>query len=231
MGRWVALVLAGLGGALLSSCEGDDAHDAPSCVPGQQISCACAVGEGVQVCKSDGSGYGACAGCTDNGGWPSVDGGGGSDGQAGGSGGTSGSAGGTGGVAGADAGPPDVVSHSWIWHDYGGPAYLPAPCSAAAGVADGTLVDPQAFFASLVAGKDPNDWVQVLNEIENQLWACGLGQQRDSSGNVRGRLFLPHAGCPDASPPAGDAKAIFLGVRQEPPCWEKIVDVVGNNYE
>jgi hypothetical protein len=91
------------------------------------------------------------------------------------------------------------------------------------------LVDPYAFFQSLIQGKDPNTWEQVMNQIEPQLWACGLGQQRGSAGNVRGRLYLPNATCPDASPPPGDANAMFLGVRQEPPCWDHTVDVVSEN--
>ncbi len=36
-----------------------------TCTPGQQVSCACAGGaSGVQVCASDGSGFGPCTGCT-----------------------------------------------------------------------------------------------------------------------------------------------------------------------
>jgi hypothetical protein len=89
------------------------------------------------------------------------------------------------------------------------------------------LVDPHAFFESLIANKDPNDWVAALNEIEPQLWACGLGQQRSSGGEVRGRIFLPTEACPDAAPPPGDSQAMFLGVRQERACWEHKVDVIG----
>ncbi|MBI5538261.1 MAG: hypothetical protein HY898_36400 [Deltaproteobacteria bacterium] len=60
--------------------SGDDAGSA--CVPGAQAACDCAGGvKGVQVCRDDGSGYGACVGC----------------GGVGGSGGTGGSAG-TGGT-------------------------------------------------------------------------------------------------------------------------------------
>ena len=115
---------------------------------------------------------------------------------------------------------------AWVWVDHGGPAFLPPPCSAAAGVVDGLLVDPQAFFTALVAGADPNDWVAVLGAIEPDLWGCRVGQQRDSGGNVRGRLFLPTDACPDASPPADDSEAMFLGVRQERACWTHFVDVV-----
>jgi hypothetical protein len=65
-----------------------------------------------------------------------------------------------------------------------------------------------------------------MNEIEPELWSCGLGQQRGSGGDVRGRLFLPTAACPDSSPPPGDTTAMFLGVRQEPDCWTHPADVV-----
>jgi hypothetical protein len=65
-----------------------------------------------------------------------------------------------------------------------------------------------------------------MNAIEPDLWACGIGQQRDSQGNVRGRLFLPTEACPDASPPADDPEAMHLGVRQERACWAHFVDVL-----
>ena len=124
-----------------------------------------------------------------------------------------------------DTGPP---SYSWVWVDHGGPALEPHACPDGPGVTGGLLVDPQAFFSALIQGKDPNDWVNVLNSIEPELWACGVGQQRDSGGNVRGRLFLPTAQCPDAAPPADDPNAIKLGVRQLPDCWNHAVDVVGS---
>jgi len=119
-----------------------------------------------------------------------------------------------------------VPSFAWVWLDRGGPALQPHACRAGAGVVDGMLVDPRAFFSALVAGRDPNDWTTALNDIEGALWACGVGQQRGSAGNVRGRLFLPNASCPDASPPPGDSAAMRLGVRQEPSCWAHAVDVV-----
>jgi hypothetical protein len=114
----------------------------------------------------------------------------------------------------------------WVWLDRGGPAYEPHACPDGPGVAGGKVVDPKAFFEALIAGKPASDWMKVMNDIEPSLWACGIGQQRDSGGTVRGRLFLPTAACPDASPPSGDALAIKLGVRQLPECWTHAVDVV-----
>lgn len=232
----VALVLAGFVFAPIASCAGDDAAEAGRCVAGKQTSCDCSGGlKGVQICKADESGYEPCTSCgvAGNTGWPDAGGAGGSRGGTGGSGGASGGAGGSGGAqAGGGGGtqPDAAPTFSWKWYDgYGGPAYQPAPCSASVGVSGGKLVDPKAFFMSLVQGKDPNDWINVLAQIEPQLWACGLGQQRDSGGTPRGRLFLPHAGCPDASPPPGDTQAIFLGVRQEAACWDLKVDVVQEN--
>lgn len=124
-----------------------------------------------------------------------------------------------------DTGPPPPLC-SWVWIDRGGPAFQPHACRDGAGVVGGMLVDPRAFFAELVAGRDPDTWQTVMNEIEGELWSCGVGQQRGSGGDVRGRLFLPTATCPDASPPPGDATAIHLGVRQEPDCWSHPADVV-----
>lgn len=218
-------------GAVGCSTDGDARADTDgaSCVPGQQTSCACPGGApvGVQVCAFDGSSYGACMGCDD---------------------GSSSAAGSSGSESTSDATSTTLTSTSttapsdstgvpgdsstgaemfvWAWIDHGGPALLPPPCAAMAGVADGVLVDPQAFFFALVDGSDPNDWETVMNAIEPQLWACGVGQQRGSQGNVRGRLFLPTDACPDASPPADDPMAMFLGVRQERACWAHPVDVL-----
>jgi hypothetical protein len=124
-----------------------------------------------------------------------------------------------------DTGPP-APSCMWAWHDRGGPAFQPTPCRPGPGVSGGMLVDPMAFFADLVAGRDPDTWETVMNEIEPTLWSCGVGQQRGSGGDVRGRLFLPTAACPDASPPPGDTTAAVLGVRQEESCWAHPADVV-----
>lgn len=124
--------------------------------------------------------------------------------------------------AGAPEPPPSCV---WAWIDRGGPAYQPHACRPGPGVVDGMLVDPMAFFFDLVAGTDPDTWPVVLSKIEGELWSCGIGQQRGSGGDVRGRMFLPTAACPDASPPPGDTMATFLGVRQEPDCWAHVADV------
>jgi hypothetical protein len=204
-----------------------------ACTPGQQVACPCGAGvDGIQVCNDDGVGYGPCMGCGDEGT--------GADSSSSGDPVTSSAtqstdpASTTTSTSGqTDDGPTTSGSETaasqfmWVWVDHGGPAFLPHACTADAGVVDGMLVDPQAFFESLVAGRDPNDWVTVMNEIEPSLWACGIGQQRSSGGEVRGRLFLPNDTCPDAAPPADDAKAMFLGVRQDPPCWDHPVDVVG----
>lgn len=208
-----------------------------TCAPGRVIACACGGGvEGHQICRVDGSGFAACLGCDDGGALPSVDGG--HDG---------GTAitpdGGSAAVDSAastldawtapaldawtapDTGPPPP-SCAWVWLDRGGPAFQPHACRPGAGVVGGVLVDPMAFFSELVAGRDPNTWQSVMSEIEGELWSCGVGQQRGSGGDVRGRLFLPTATCPDASPPPGDTAAILLGVRQEPDCWSHPADVV-----
>jgi hypothetical protein len=234
------LSLAAVAVLSIVSCsdEGSSEGSNPTnCVPGQQVSCPCTGGPtvllGTQVCKDDGSRYGPCS-CGEGGssGWP----GSGGAPQSGGAAGVGGEpVGGAGGVAGGAGGEPvggaggSAPTFTWAWVTYPGPAFASPPCSAAAGVADGMLVDPQAFFSSLVSGKDPNDWQQVLSDIEPELWACGVGQQRDSGGTVRGRLFLPNAGCPSAAPPDDDARAKFLGVRQDEPCWDLKVDVVGEN--
>jgi hypothetical protein len=47
-------------------CEYPDAG-VVFCVPGAQITCGCVAGDGVQICKSDGSGFGPCEGCPDGG--------------------------------------------------------------------------------------------------------------------------------------------------------------------
>lgn len=214
-----------------SSCVDGDLESpatATSCTPGRQASCACGGGvvEGFQVCREDGSGFNACV-CNDAAIADAT-----TD---------------TGTVA-ADTAvdtttaidttpPPDTsmdtmvavdtaTGPKWVWIDRGGPAFEPHACPDGPGVVGGKLVDPEAFFKALIKGRPASDWVKVMNDIESSLWACGVGQQRGSGGDVRGRLFLPTAACPDASPPAGDALAIKLGVRQLPECWTHAVDVV-----
>jgi hypothetical protein len=229
MHRAIVLVLFASVVVSASCVDGDLADPAStgSCAPGRQASCACGggLGDGFQVCKEDGSGFGACV-CNDA---AVVD------------------ASADTGVAMSDSTPladttvatdttvttPDTMmpvdtstGPTWVWLDRGGPAFEPHSCPDGPGVTGGKLVDPEAFFAALIKGKSAKDWMMVMNAIEPSLWACGLGQQRDSGGTVRGRLFLPTAACPDASPPAGDALAIKLGVRQLPECWTHAVDVV-----
>ncbi len=55
-------------GATTNSTPNDGGKEESSspCTPGQQINCGCSVGQGVQVCKADGSGYGPCQ-CADGG--------------------------------------------------------------------------------------------------------------------------------------------------------------------
>lgn len=225
------MVLVLFGGA--AGCSGDDDTrsdtDATGCMPGQQVSCACPGGAapGVQICEADGARFGVCMGCDDASSGPATSSDGGSTGSTTTS--TTSTTGSTtepGDVTGPPAGSESGGMFAWAWIDHGGPAFLPPPCAATAGVADGVLVDPQAFFSALVEGTDANDWETVMNAIEPQLWACGVGQQRGSEGNVRGRLFLPTEACPDASPPADDPMAMFLGVRQERACWAHFVDVL-----
>lgn len=221
-----------------ASCAGDeDARsdtDGAACAPGQQVSCACPGGvEGVQLCAADGSGFGVCMGCDEasSSGASTLDD---DDSTTTDTPDTTLTASGepmteegdvTGPPGGSESGGD---TFNWNWIDHGGPAYLPAPCAATVGVVDGLLVDPQAFFMSLVEGTDADDWEAVMNTIEPDLWACGIGQQRGSKGNVRGRLFLPTEACPDASPPADDPMAMFLGVRQERACWAHFVDVLSD---
>lgn len=198
-----------------------------TCAPGREVACSCGGVEGSQICRADGSGFGPCM-CDHDASTTPVDG----------------------GHDAAEVLPPDAWSPeidaappepdawtapdtgpppptcSWVWLDRGGPAFQPHACRPGAGVVDGMLVDPMAFFAELVAGRDPDTWPTVMDEIEGELWSCGVGQQRGSGGDVRGRLFLPTAACPDSSPPSDDPSAIFLGVRQDPACWDHPADVV-----
>lgn len=105
----------------------------------------------------------------------------------------------------------------WGWEDRGGPAFQSSKCPN---------INPRTYFEGLIAGRGIGNWQQTMNEIESELWACGIGQQKDSSGVPRGRLFLPHASCPDAAPDPQDAR---LGVKQDPNCWDQLghaVDIV-----
>ncbi|MEO7092904.1 MAG: hypothetical protein ABI175_06620 [Polyangiales bacterium] len=217
----------------MSSCvEGDvdgDVSDgsASGCTPGRQTTCACGGGvEGFQLCKGDGSGFGACLGCGDGGAPADTRSADASPDTASPATDTSLATDTTPPIADTATAVDTATGPTWVWLDRGGPAFQPHACPDGPGVTGGTLVDPEAFFAALVKGKSPADWVKVMSDIEPSLWACGVGQQRGSGGDVRGRLFLPTAACPDASPPAGDALAIKLGVRQLPECWAHPADVV-----
>lgn len=90
------------------------------------------------------------------------------------------------------------------------------------GVVNGVLIDPEKYFFSLVAGKNPADYERVMREIENDLYKYGLGQQCDSGCTPRARLFLPTAACRNASPSPSE---LCLGVKQQATCWDHAVDV------
>jgi hypothetical protein len=227
----VGLSLISLSTAFAAGCSTD--LGSRTCAPGREVACTCSGGAlGHQICRADGTGFGACA-CEGGDAGLRVDGGavipidGGSsevdawtapavDAW---------TAPAPDAWMGTDSGPP-APSCAWVWIDRGGPAFQPHACRAGPGVVDGMLVDPMAFFAALVAGRDPETWTTVMAEIEGELWSCGVGQQRGTAGDVRGRLFLPTAACPDASPPPGDDHAAMLGVRQDMACWDHPADVV-----
>ena len=84
------------------------------------------------------------------------------------------------------------------------------------GIVDGVLVDPEKYWFWLTANENANDWQNVLNRLGPELYKYGLGQQKNSGGVPRGRLFLPWSQCPNAAPrnPAEE----FLGVNQDAPC-------------
>lgn len=87
-------------------------------------------------------------------------------------------------------------------------------------------VNAQKLFESLVAGKSSANWAEVLKQIRPELEKYHIGQQLDSSGNYRARLFLPTENCPNAAPPPSDFNAVRYGVNQTPACWEHVADVV-----
>ena len=83
---------------------------------------------------------------------------------------------------------------------------VPAP--AAPGCVDGVLKDPRAYFFSVLGraeGSDASDWAVALRRSglpkgpgpgappAADAPFFGITQQLDSSGNVRGRVFLPTA--------------------------------------
>lgn len=84
------------------------------------------------------------------------------------------------------------------------------------GVVNGVLVDPQKYWFWLTANEDPRQWQDVMNRIGPDLYKYGLGQQKNSNGVPRGRLFLPWNACSNAAP--RNESEEFLGVSQEPAC-------------
>lgn len=86
------------------------------------------------------------------------------------------------------------------------------------GIVDGVCVDPEKYFFSLVAGTSPanDNYIAVLNRIGPDLYKYGIGQQKNSGGVPRGRLFMPWSQCPNAAP--RNAHEEFLGVNQDAPC-------------
>lgn len=97
-----------------------------------------------------------------------------------------------------------------------------ASTSASAQVAP----DARAYVMTLVGGDGASapQWASVLDRVEPQLWAAGFGQARDSSGHLRGSVFLPTAICPNAAPRT-EAEQRF-SVSQDPACWAHRVDIV-----
>jgi hypothetical protein len=95
-------VVFGVGFAFgLPRCSSSD-DESRACEPNRQIACACLVGNGIQKCRSDGSGYETCQ-CGDAGPDASAGSGGGGAGGAGGS-PSGGSGGGTAGAGGGGSG-------------------------------------------------------------------------------------------------------------------------------
>jgi hypothetical protein len=82
------------------------------------------------------------------------------------------------------------------------------------------------WFMNLVANKSASDYKNVLKNLTPVLNERGIGQQHDSNGVPRGRLFLPTTECFNAAPVT--ANEILLGVNQNPDCWERVIDVVEN---
>lgn len=88
------------------------------------------------------------------------------------------------------------------------------------------LQELEKWFMSLVADKPASDYKNVLKNLTPVLNQYGIGQQHDSGGEPRGRLFLPTSKCLNTAPKTPDD--IFLGVNQNPACWERVIDVVNN---
>lgn len=85
------------------------------------------------------------------------------------------------------------------------------------GIVDGVLVDPRAWWLNVfTAGEDPANFQEVMKRKEGEIYKWGLGQQNNSGGVPRGRLFLPWNLCPNASPQT--PQEFFLGVNQTASC-------------
>ena len=92
------------------------------------------------------------------------------------------------------------------------PGPAPAPIPGSPGCVNGVLSDPRAYFFALIGrteGSPAGDWASVLQRsglpagptagvrVPSNAPFYGLTQQINSSGQVRGRLFLP-SDTPDA---------------------------------
>jgi len=86
------------------------------------------------------------------------------------------------------------------------------------------ILDPKAFFLnSLLQGKDPRNYEQALREVAPTFYKYGFGHSIDSSGKLRGRIFLPHAAFRNCAPRLGEEK---WGVAQDTRAWEHQVDII-----
>lgn len=85
------------------------------------------------------------------------------------------------------------------------------------GIVDGVLVDPQKWWLNdFTVGENAANYQEVMKRKEQEIYKWGLGQQNNSSGVARGRLFLPWEQCPNAAP--RNEQELFLGVNQDASC-------------
>lgn len=85
------------------------------------------------------------------------------------------------------------------------------------GIVDGVLVDPQKWWLNdFTVGENPANYEEVMKRKAGEIYKWGLGQQNNSSGVARGRLFLPWSSCPNAAP--RNEQEYFLGVNQDASC-------------
>jgi len=96
------------------------------------------------------------------------------------------------------------------------PAEPPAPPVAPVAPKPNTTAEFQSYFADLVqkSGVGPIASPQALAAIEPQLKEAGVELQRNSAGEIRGRLYLP-------VPPGADryGRAVDIGSFGEPWKW------------